>query len=327
MDGFNDYLEEDLELEVQDSTQLENDLDDIPAIDVADDIFMEVGKTPTSAQESVLDALLKSKGIIDSKIIMTDESGEEQELNFYDLSQQEQLEILSQQTETSDTDLDESEINLINHLRTQNLSVDEFLDQYRNAILAEANQTTEVTYEIDAYDNEELFLFDLKQKYDLTDEELAAELEKELGNPDVFNKKVTKLRAEYKQLEDDYNAAKAAEFESQRQEQYNQFSSMMAEIANETTDYHGVYLEDNEKNETLSYILQLDATGVSQFSKDLNDPKKLYEAAWYLRYGAEAFKALEDAYEAEISKLKKTDKPRVVVQDSKEKIKSIYDLT
>lgn len=327
MDGFNDYLEEDLELEVQDPTQLENDLDNIPAIDVADDIFMEVEKTPTSAQESVLDALLKSKGIIDSKIIMTDESGEEQELNFYDLSQQEQLEILSQQTETSDTDLDESEINLINHLRTQNLSVDEFLDQYRNAILAEANQTTEVTYEIDAYDNEELFLFDLKQKYDLTDEELAAELEKELGNPDVFNKKVTKLRAEYKQLEDDYNAAKAAEFESQRQEQYNQFSSMMAEIANETTDYHGVYLEDNEKNETLSYILQLDATGVSQFSKDLNDPKKLYEAAWYLRYGAEAFKALEDAYEAEISKLKKTDKPRVVVQDSKEKIKSIYDLT
>jgi hypothetical protein len=49
-----------------------------------------------------------------------------------------------------------------------------------------------------------------------------------------------------------------------------------------------------------------------------------------MRYGKEAFKALESAYEAEIVRLKKeikSDKPRVVVQNSKNKKElTIHDL-
>lgn len=321
MDGFEDYLEDDLGLD--EVTPVE-ELNEEPLV-IEDNIFGEnpVDNTPT---RTVLDELLAAKGITDSMVTIVDENEQEKEVNFYDLSREEQLEILSMTEAPANEELDGSEIDLINHLRTNNLSVDEFLNQYRDAILAEAQQLAEPTYDIDAYDDQELFLLDLKEKYDLTDEELQTELEKELANTDLFTKKVTKLRTEYKQLEDQYNAQQQAEFENQRQEQYNQFSNTMVGIADGVEDFHGVFLEDNEKTETLSYLLDLDEAGTSQFSKDLNNPQKLYEAAWYMRYGAEAFRALENAYEAEIAKLKKVDKPRVVVRNSDKKVNSIYDL-
>jgi hypothetical protein len=321
MDGFSDYQEEDLGLDAVEVVVEETD----NVLETNNNIFEE-NIIDTSPSETVLDELLRVKGITDSMVTIVDENEIEKEVNFYDLSREEQLEILNMTEVPINEELDGSEIDLINHLRTNNLSIDEFLNQYKDAILAEAQQLSEPTYDIDTYDDQELFLLDLKEKYDLTDEELKVELEKELANVELFTKKVTKLRTEYKQLEDQYKAQQQTDFESERQEQYDQFSNAMLNIADGVEDFHGVFLEDNEKTETLSYLLDLDETGVSQFSKDLNDPQKLYEAAWYMRYGAEAFKALENAYEEEIAKLKKVDKPRVVVRNSEKKVNSIYDL-
>ena len=323
MEGFDDYLEEDLKL---DEPIVDTPIETEYTQKTDDNIFDE---SPDNVQtnNSVLDDFLRERGIVDSKVKILDENDQELEVNFYDLSREEQLEILSLTEPTVENDLDDSEIDLLNHLRSNNLSVEDFLAQYREAILAEAQIPSEPSYDIDAYDDHELFLLDLKNKYDLTDEELQSELEKELTNEELFTKKVTKLRAEYKQLEDQYKANQQAEFEAQRNEQYNQFANTMVDVATNVSDYHGVFLEDNEKSETLSYLLDLDDAGTSQFYKDLNDPQKLYEAAWYLRYGAEAFRALENAYEAEIAKLKKEDKPRVVVRNSEKKVNSIYDLS
>ena len=53
-----------------------------------------------------------------------------------------------------------------------NLDFDSFLELYKNSIMEELGATQEDSYEIDAYDDRELFLLDLKNKYDLTDEEL-----------------------------------------------------------------------------------------------------------------------------------------------------------
>lgn len=259
-------------------------------------------------------------------ITIIDEDEKEKEVNFYELTKEEQLEILSSSEVTSNEDLDDSEIELINHLRTNNLTMDDFLIQYRESILAEMQKEAEVSYDIDAYDDHELFLLDLKNKYDLTDAELQTELEKELTNEELFNKKVTKLRAEYKQVEDQRKADEQTKFEAEREQEYNEFAQAMVEIASNVEDFHGVFLEDNEKQETLSYLLDLDETGASQFSKDLNDPNRLYEAAWYFRYGKEAFQALESAYEAEIARMKKADKPSVVVRNSNKEITNINDL-
>ena len=88
---------------------------------------------------------------------------------------------------------------------------------------------------------------------------------------------------------------------------------------------HSQMSEDEEKNNILSYLAELDENGVSAFDKELNNPQRLYEAAWFLRYGKEAFDTLINAYESEIAKYKK-DKPVKAVSRGHKEIKSIYDL-
>lgn len=285
----------------------------------SDDDFTPVSNTNLS----ILDKFLQSKGFVDSKIKVVDENSKEMEVNFSELSEEEQLDLLNSFTDPSSsasTGVGQDEQAFLNELKNNNLSINQFLELYKESVISEAGIQTQESYDIDQYDDKELFLLDLKNKFDLTDEELQSELEKELQNEEIFNKKVSKIRSEYKELEEQFKANQQAEFEAQQQRQYNEFVDQMSGIASNVSDFHGLELEDEEKNETLSYLLDLDENGMSQFYKDLNDPDKLYEVAWYLKYGKDAFKTIEDVYEKELSKLRaEKDKPRVVRQQNNEK--------
>ena len=255
------------------------DLTDTPLLDdpnfITEDFFEPV--IEKTGDESILNDLLKARGIDGSKILLIDENNEEKEVDFFSLTKEEQLEILNDQQQ--EADLDESEQQLLNYLSTNNITLEDYLTKYRDAIVSEVSKPTEPTYDIDAYDDQELFLLDLKAKFDLSDEELTAELEKELQNEGIFNKKVAKLREEYKKLEDEYKQEQEAEFNRQRDEQYNQFVDTMVDTAVKTPEFHGIELEDEEKNEVLAFLLDLDDSGTSNFYKALNDPQRLYEAA------------------------------------------------
>lgn len=324
MDELDDLFNEELNLD-----KIPETIEVTPEIDISDDNFFGTEENISQSNNSILDEYLKSKGIENATISIIDENEEEQHVSFYDLSKEEQLEILNSSNEET-PDLDDSEYELLNHLRSNNLSVNDFLENYKQSIIDSLNVDSVQNYEIDAYDDQELFLLDLKEKYDLTDEELAKELEKELQDEVLFKKKADILRTEYKQLEDQYNEAQEQEQAEQKQQQYDQFSEQMIDVALKTPEFYGIELEDDEKNEVLSFLLDLDDKGTSDFYKTLNDPKKLYEAAWFLRYGKESFDALKNAYESEISRLKKGDNTKikpVVRNNANDKPKSsIYDL-
>lgn len=322
MNELEDVIFEDLELDKPlDNTDAPTD----PELNEED--FFKDTVTDVPAEDSIISELLKARGIVDGKITIIDEDNKESEVNFSELSKEEQLEILNDYPETEDNELDESEIGFINQIREKNQSIEEFLEDYKQEILASIDESTTQNYDIDAYDDKELYLLDLKNKYDLTDEELVKELEKELKDENLFKKKVDVLRAEYKQLEDQYKETQKLEFAEKQQEEYNQFAQKMVDVALETPEFYGIELEDDEKNEVLSFLLDLDDKGTSEFSKSLNDPKKLYEAAWFLRYGKESFDALKNAYESEIAKLKKDPKQVVVRRDNTQpKQDSIHDL-
>ena len=322
MEELNDLFDDGLQLDLEDSpkqTPVDTNTDD--------DLFLSESIEKEITGNPVLDNLLKAKGITDGKIKIIDEDESETEVNFSDLSVEEQLEILNESASTEDDNLDESEVELINYMREKNLSVEDFLELYKQEIIASLEESTTQNYEIDAYDDSELFMLDLKNKYNLTDEELEKELEKELKDETLFKKKVDVLRAEYKQLEDEQKEAQKLEFEQNQQQEYDKFAERMVNIAVETPEFYGIELEDEEKNEVLSFLLDIDESGVSEFSKTLNDPKKLYEAAWFLRYGKESFDALKNAYESEIARIKKDSKPAVVHKNpAKNKQGSIHDL-
>lgn len=300
-----------------------------PDIVKEDDFFSSVPSTEPKENNPVLSELLKARGIENGKILIADDDNNTQEVDFHTLPVEEQLTILNPEPEVNNYDLDDSEIELLNQLRGMNQSPEEFLANYRQSIIDELDVAQTKDYDIDAYDDSELYILDLKNRIDLSDEELAKELNKELQDEPLFKKKVEALRNEYKQLEDQYRQTQQDEAERQTQEQYDQFSETMVNTAIATPEFYGIELEDDEKNEVLSFLLDVDDTGISQFSKTLNDPTKLYEAAWFLRYGKESFEALKNAYESEISKLKKQDNTRVIHKDTSggASVKSIYDLT
>jgi len=324
MENLNDVFGEDLNL---DEPLYSEDNNIIQTPDP--DNFFGDDESFNEGSNSVLNEYLKSRGLEDYKVTILDDNQDEKEVDFYELSKSEQLEILNSISQNeNDSDLDDGEVNLLNHLRSNNLSVNDFLESYKQSIIEELGIEPTQNYDIDAYDDQELFLLDLKNKYDLTDEQLVKELEKELQDEDIFKTKVDVLREEYKQLEDQYNQNQQIEFENQKQEQYDQFSDTMVNIALQTPQFYGIELEDNEKNEVLSFLLDLDENGTSDFYKTLNDPKKMYEAAWFLRYGKESFDALKNAYESEITRLTKQDKPGAVRRTTQTngQTNSIHDL-
>ena len=151
-------------------------------------------------------------------------------------------------------------------------------------------------------------------------------MEKELKDETLFKKKVDILRAEYKQLEDQEKENRRIEFEDKQKQEFEEFAQQMVDIAIATPEFYGIELEDDEKNEVLSFLLDIDEHGDSEFHKALADPKKLYEAAWFLRYGKESFDALKNAYESEISKLKDSAPKIVRISGQKNNKESIYDL-
>ncbi len=248
-------------------------------------------------KDPLIEKLLEAKGLKNGKAKIVQEDGTEGELDFYSLSEDEKIELLTAEIEDG-AELNSEEKTLINHLRENNVSLKDFLENYKNQVLSEAASETVMTYDIDNYDDEELFILDLQAKYELSEEELVQELETALKNKPLFDKKVSKLREEYKVLEDQYK-------ESIRTEEYNKFVNTVNTAANNLSEFHGIVLEDSDKAEAIKYLTELDSEGLSAFSRDLRDPKKIFEVAWYLRWGKDAFKAIENAYENEINKLKK----------------------
>lgn len=276
--------------------------------------------------DPIVEELLKIKGISDGKVKIINEDNKQEEVLFSNLSKEEQITILNDETYSDNYGLDDSEIEFINEIRKNKVSINQYLDNYKNNIINSIpKEEQEQNYDIDNYDDNELFLLDLKNKYDLTDEELLKELEKELEDDTLFKKKVDILRKEYKKLEDEYTQIQQLEQEEKQKEEYQNFSQNMVNIAVATPEFYGIELEDNEKEEVLSFLLDVDEQGVSKFSQTINDPKKLYEAAWFLRYGKESFDALKNAYESEINKLKR-DGTRVVRKVNNNTKKNIHEL-
>ena len=320
---------EELELELEETFFTDNEdlVESEPVVTPNNDIdvFEDNNIEPLDV-DPVLNELLKQRGITDGRIKIIDEDNIEKNILFSDLTLEEQVAILTespQPKEKVNYDPNDSNLAFINTLEEKGMTIKDFLDQYESSILEQLNVDS---YEIDEYNDHELFVLDLKNKYDLTDDELVKELERELEDEVLFKKKVDILRKEYKDLEDKYKEANQIEYENNKRLEYETFAENIVNIASNTPEFYGIELEDNEKEEVLSFLLDLDQSGKSQFYKTLNDPNKLYEAAWFLRYGKESFDALKNAYEAEINRLKK-DGTKVIRENNNHKHKkNIHDL-
>ena len=103
-------------------------------------------------EEDSISAFLKTKGINDLNKIKfeNEETGEVEEVSWNDLSKEEQLNILQTSNVDPDRALDDSEINLINDIRSNGMSVDEYKEMIKQQAISEIqNQEVTPKYEID----------------------------------------------------------------------------------------------------------------------------------------------------------------------------------
>lgn len=296
---FDDLLEDDIDQPEGSSLSLADeeveDLDDLLGVndDAEEEIHDELpsaseDSSETSFKSTVIDRFLRDRGIADpTKLKFENEYGHLEDVNFYNLPEDEQLSILNEFA--NETGLTEEESSVINYMRQYNVGFQQILDSYANQkIQAYASQNPVAReYQIDEYDDDELFVADLKMKYpNFTDDELLDKLDAAKLNEDLYHKEVTELRNYYKQIED----SQLAEREQIRQSEMHAFENNVAEVLSrfnaiplDPSDVNcdALAIEDADKDRIASYLFDIDANGQSQLVKDLSDPAALVELAFF----------------------------------------------
>lgn len=273
----------------------------------------EEGEPAPETEDDLVTVLLRDKGINPDAIKFVTDSGEVEEKSFNDLSREEQLQLLNFKDEEDNYGLIDEEVELLNEIRNNNLSVDEYKNYIGRQAIQEflAKNTEDVpNYQVDSISDDELYILDLKAKVpELTEDEMAAELELAKQNESLYQKKVQGIRNEYKQKEElliqQEEAEAAAEQERLAQEFENTIIATLEE--NDTIDLgeSSLTLSEDDMNEIASFILDKDVAGVRHIAKALNDPKTLVGMAWYALKGQEAFGQISAYYKQKITEASK----------------------
>ena len=272
----------------------------------------ETNNVDTEVNNSIVTEYLKSYGISDpSKIQFENEEGGVDEVDFNSLSQEEQLTMLKELGDPGYTDY---ERNVINWMRSNNTDLEGIVNYYANqAVQNYINSQTapEKTYSIDEYSDEELYMADLKARFpDFTDEEIEAKLDAAKLNEETFKKEVDSLRSYYKAEED----AQAQEAEAQEQQQYEALRNSVLDAADnfreillDSEDPSGdaLEIEDTDRQQMLSYLLEPGVDGRSQFDKDLSDPAALIELAWLRTNGRDTLTNISQYWKKELAATRK----------------------
>lgn len=269
----------------------------------------EPGEKPaekTPAEVSYLDRLLRARGVDRQRVRIENEDGEIEEWKFDDLDEDTKFGILNEQ----ESPLTDEEMEDLNFLRNNKMNLKDFIAyQKQEAVKEYLKQNQEVSYTVDQVSDDDLFKFDLlDQMPDLTQEEVEDQLARAKESPSYFEKKVAALRAEYKKLEDEQEQAKEAEARAREEEAFNQLAGSLVDVARKTDEMDGMVLDDDDKEDVLSFILDLDANGQSQFYKLFEDPATLFKIAWYALKGEEANTAKENYFKSEIAKARRSAK-------------------
>lgn len=272
---------------------------------------------PAAAQEPVQEddiiiSMLKQIGISDpSKIKFENDEGEIEEVSWDSLSAEEKMNILTPESPDPNFGLEDPEINFINLLRDAGITPEEYINYQREQAIEEYRQALEGNpqYEVERLTDEDLYALDLQSRVpDMTDEEVAIALEHEKANPELFEKKMQGIRAEYKALEDERRQNEELLEQQQKQEQFEAFQSDVLDAIESLDEVGGVKLnlDEDDMEEVANFILSLDLAGVSYLGKALDDPQTLARMAWFALKGDEAFATITDYYDKEIAKEKRS---------------------
>lgn len=253
-----------------------------------DDELLDQPSEPQTDQEpeesDLTTEVLKNIGITNpNEIMFEDEKGNTVTRAWNDLTFQEQVNILSNRDE-EETALDDDEINLINNIRQNNMTVQQYLNSLTPTIQAVQPQT-----DLDKLSDDEIFALDVINKLgdDVSDEDIDKAIANAKTNETLFKKTVEGIRESYKQLQEQEQQEIQLQQANLQREQYNNFSNNILNVIGNFNSIGGqeIDLTNDDKDELANFILALDENGQSNFGKALNDPTLFTKAAFWLLNG------------------------------------------
>lgn len=261
---------------------------------------------PVETPEDYLTQLLKSRGVDRERVRIENEDGEIEEWKFDDLDDETKFGILNQSNDM----LSDDEITAVNFLRQNRMNLQDFVEYQRQQAIKEyLEQNSTPQYTVDQVSDDDLFRFELQdQMPDLTDEEIEDQLNRAKENETFFQKKVAALRKEYKELEDKQIKANEEQAAAEKEEQFNQLAQSLVSVARDTEEMNGMLLDDQDKEDVLSFLLDRDANGQSEFYKLFSDPKALFKMAWTMLKGDQAHETYTQYFTNEIAKARRGTK-------------------
>lgn len=261
---------------------------------------------PAETPEDYLTQLLKSRGVDRERVRIENEDGEIEEWKFDDLDDETKFGILNQNNDM----LSDDEITAVNFLRQNRMNLQDFVEYQRQQAIKEyLEQNSTPQYTVDQVSDDDLFRFELQdQMPDLTDEEIEDQLNRAKENETFFQKKIAALRKEYKELEDKQIKANEEQAAAEKEEQFNQLAQSLVSVAKDTEEMNGMLLDDQDKEDVLSFLLDRDANGQSEFYKLFSDPKALFKMAWTMLKGDQAHEAYTQYFTNEIAKARRGTK-------------------
>lgn len=261
---------------------------------------------PAETPEDYLTQLLKSRGVDRERVRIENEDGEIEEWKFDDLDDETKFGILNQSNDM----LSDDEITAVNFLRQNRMNLQDFVEYQRQQAIKEyLEQNSTPQYTVDQVSDDDLFRFELQdQMPDLTDEEIEDQLNRAKENDSFFQKKIAALRKEYKELEDKQIKADEEQVAAEKEEQFNQLVQSLVSVARDTEEMNGMLLDDKDKEDVLSFLLDRDANGQSEFYKLFSDPKALFKMAWTMLKGDQAHEAYTQYFTNEIAKARRGTK-------------------
>lgn len=257
--------------------------------------------------EDVVSSFLRSRGIDPNSVKFENADGEIEEVPFSELSREDQLQLMQYNDLDDNYGLTQEEVQLINQLRYNNLSVADYNNYIAKQAVADYNNTVNQPHmQVDSIPDDELYVIDLKARIpEISDEELYEELETAKSNESTYSKKIESIRSEYREKEQMMQKQQQDEIRAQHQQQMQQFENVIVDTIqkNDSIDLgdSSLSLSVDDKNELASFILDSDATGVRYISKALNDPNTLVKMAWYALKGEEAIRQISNYYKKQIS--------------------------
>ena len=285
------------------------DIDDDLSTEQTEQQEQQPDTSDEDAKNDLVSSLLKDRGIEDkSKIKFENEDGQVEEVDWNNLNDQDKLNILRSSEEQPETGLDDSEINLINAIRTSGMTPQEYLNYIGN-YAAQSYAQQEPQYQVDNYSDDELFLMDFMSRMgDVTDDEALEALDRAKANDGLFRKQIDAIRNEYKQAENENLMQQQLEQEQMQQEQFQEFSNQIVNEINNLTEFEGydLNLGDEDMQILYDFITGTDAAGNNYFAKTLADPQTLVKTAWLTLNGEQMINDITRYFQNEITNVRKT---------------------